>query len=337
MKITVNNVAQNTEKSKNNDATAAADTAAFEHFDAVKRAFEKAYASGADYTEEITALATAIAKSVLNKVIDPQRKTAGEKSTVSNSGVNRYLDDLKRGIYFDSKNLANIRHWSNIPYEIEYTKDGDMTLVEDKAASIAFDTLLDYCLTEGIDLVHAAVVALLEQAADHAASGEGWLDEPFTVKRLSKRVYIRESDSRAYKEIDTTAIQECYRAVRRAIAQSRAVQTDPRNGYTYISIDAYEPEQLEQIFIRSGKYADVGGTDCNGLYTGDYESLRAANSAEEMLASLNLTARELQIIKLRMRGYSVRAIAEYLGVRVGTITNLVKRTRDKAREIGFGI
>lgn len=337
MKFTNKNVSQNTEKSKRNNATAATDTATFERFEGVKRAFEKAYASGADYTEEITALATAIAKSVLNKVIDPQRKTAGEKSTVSNSGVNRYLDELKRGIYFDEQNLSNIRYWSNLPYEIEYTKNGDMLMIEHEGTSAALETLLDYCLTEGIDLVQIAVVALLEQAESHAESGENWLDEPFTVKRLSKRVYIRDTDSKAYKDVETTAIQECYRAVRRAVADSRAVQTDPRNGYTYISIDAYSEEELEQIFIRSGKYADVGGVDCNGLYTGDYESLRAANSAEEMLASLNLTARELQIIKLRMRGYSVRAIAEYLGVRVGTITNLVKRTRDKAREIGFGI
>lgn len=337
MKFTNENVSQNTEKGKRNNATAATDTAALERFNAVKRAFEKAYASGADYTDEITALATAIAKSVLNKVIDPQRKTAGEKTAVSNSGVNKYLDELKRGIYFDERNLSNIRHWSNLPYEIEYTKNGDMLMIEHEGTSAALETLLDYCLTEGIDLVQTAVVALLEQAESHAENGENWLDEPFTVRRLSKRVYIRETDSKAYKDVETTAIQECYRAVRRAVADSRAVQTDPRNGYTYISIDAYSDEELEQIFIRSGKYADVGGVDCNGLYTGDYESLRAANSAEEMLASLNLTARELQIINLRMRGYGARAIGTYLGVSRGSVERSVKNIQSKARENGMNI
>lgn len=334
MKFTNGNVSQNTEKSKRENAT---DNAAFERFNAVKRAFEKAYISGADYTEEITALATAIAKSVLNKVIDPQRKTAGEKTAVSNSGVNKYLDELKRGIYFDEQNLSNVRYWSNMPYAIEYTKDGDMLMIEDKAASVAFDTLLDYCLSEGIDLVQTAIVAILEQAERHSDNGENWLDMPFTVRRLSKRVYIREADSKAYKDVETTAIQECYRAVRRAVADSRAVQTDPRNGYTYISIDAYSDEELEQVFIRSGKYADVGGVDCNGLYTGDYESLRAANGAEEMLAKLNLTARELQIIKLRMRGYGAYAIASYLGVSHGSVERSVKNIQSKARENGMNI
>lgn len=306
-------------------------------FEQVKRNFEKTYASGADYTEEITALATAIAKSVLNKVIDPQRKTAGEKTAVSNSGVNKYLDELKRGIYFDKQNLSNIRYWSNLPYEIEYTKNGDMLMIEHEGTSAALETLLDYCLTEGIDLVQAAVVALLEQAESHAASGENWLDEPFTVKRLSKRVYIRENDSKAYKDVETTAIQECYRAVRRAVADSRAVQTDPRNGYTYISIDAYSDEELEQIFIRSGKYADVGGVDCNGLYTGDYESMKAANGAGALLEKMNLTARELQIIKLRMRGYGDLAIATYLGVSRGSVQRSKNNIRNKVREIGLGI
>ncbi len=305
-------------------------------FGRAKRAFEKAYASGNDYTMELENLATAIAKSVLNKVIDPQRKAATEKSTVSNSGISKALDELKRGIYYDGKNLSNIRHWENADSVTRYNRDGDMITETDSDSSAALDALMDYAITDGYDLVQTAACALLEQAAEHG-SNNGWLDAPYTVERLSKRVYIRETDSRAYRIEETTPIQEVYRTVRRAIANSRAVMTDPRNGYTYISIDAYEPETLEQIFVRSGKYADVGGIDCHGLYTGDMESLKAYSDIDTLLEKLNLTARELQIVKLRLRGYGDLAIASYLGTSRGSIQRSKFKIRDKALENGFSI
>lgn len=306
-------------------------------FELAKRAFEMAYRSGNDYTRELENLATAIAKSVLNKVIDPQRKVAAEKLTISNSGINKALDDIKRGIYYDGKHLANVRHWSNADSVTRYDRNGDMITETDSDASAALDALMDYTITDGYDLVQSAIVALLDMANAHCNCGDNWLDVPFTVNRLSRRVYIRETDSRAYRTEETTPIQEVYRAVRRAITNSRAVITDPRNGYTYISIDAHEPEALEQIFVRSGKYADVGGVDCRGLYTGDIEALKAYNDVDTLLARLNLTAREVQIIKLRMRGYSARSIADYIGISVGSFSRSLSNIQRKARENGFNI
>ena len=54
-------------------------------FEQVKRNYETALASGKDSTQELTALATAVAYSVLNKCIDPQRKTAADRDTVSDN------------------------------------------------------------------------------------------------------------------------------------------------------------------------------------------------------------------------------------------------------------
>ena len=67
-------------------------------FEQVKRNYETALASGKDSTQELTALATAVAYSVLNKCIDPQRKTAADRETVSDNGYNPALVQLKRGI-----------------------------------------------------------------------------------------------------------------------------------------------------------------------------------------------------------------------------------------------
>lgn len=325
MKNTDTNIAHNTEKV---NATP---------FELAKRAFETAYTSGDDYTRELESLAMAIAKSVLNKVLDPQRSTAPKHSAVSNSGINKALDDIKRGIYFDSKNLANVRHWINADYETVYTRDGDAKTVQSKGVNEGLDALMDYAITDGYDLVQVAIMALLELAAQHSINGGNWLDTPFTVSRLSRRVYIRETDSKAYRDVETTPIQECYRAVRRYIADNKSVSYDPKSAYTYISIDAYEPEELEQIFIRAGKYADVGGVDCHGLYTGDVESLRAYNQADALLEKLNLTARELQIIKLRMRGYSTRSISDYIGISHGSLDRSIANIRRKARENGINI
>ena len=60
-------------------------------FEQVKRNYETALASGKDSTQELTDLATAVAYSVLNKCIDPQRKTAADRETVSDNGYNPAL------------------------------------------------------------------------------------------------------------------------------------------------------------------------------------------------------------------------------------------------------
>ena len=69
-------------------AQAKANTTTESAFETVKRNYETALASGKDSTQELTALATAVAYSVLNKCIDPQRKTAADRETVSDNGNN---------------------------------------------------------------------------------------------------------------------------------------------------------------------------------------------------------------------------------------------------------
>lgn len=328
MKITENRIAQNTEKSKPESERYAA-------FNKLKRDFETAYESGKDYSTELMQLSTAIARSILATVADPQRKTANGKSKVSDSGMNKAIDDMRKGLTQDRKNLDSLRYWTNQPYEIAYDKNGNKQTVYTANAVDAIDSLIDYALSDGMDFVQLAAVELLQLAAEHAANGDCWLDMPYSVRRLSKRVYIRETDSKAYRMEDTTPIQEIYRAIRRYVAECRQVSTDPRSKYTYVSIDALEPEELEQIFVRSGKYADIGGMDCNGLYTSDIESFRAYADADKLLETLNLTARELQIIKLRMQGYGTRSIATYIGVSHGSIERSIKNIRNKAMENGL--
>lgn len=251
--------------------------------------------------ESVIALATAVAHSVLNKCIDPQRNTATTLERVSNNGLNPALIQLKRDIARDSNsNLVNV------PF-------GD-----------------------GLDLVNTAVVAILEQLPLCYAD----LEEPYTVRRINKHVVIQDSNSAKYEETETTGIQEVYRAVRRAIADSRAVATDPRSKYCYIEDLATDPETgaTEQIYLRLGKFADLGGyeTDINGNPIGNYTADRqTADDMDSLIAKLNLTDRQAVILKLRLQGYGEKAIASYLGVSKTAVQKHMRAMQEKAKKSGL--
>ena len=330
---------------KNATTQTAADKRDFEQ---VKRDFETALENGGDYSPALLDLSTAIAFSVVRKCIDPQRKTAADRETVSDNGLNPAMVELRRGIAFDRRTLDNTQTAANKATKITYTADGDaVTETADHDAENTLNALIGETLSDGIDLVQAAALALLEQAADHA-DGPGWLDRPYTVRRLSRRVYIRETDSAAYREDTTTPAQEVYRAVRRAVQESRAVQTDPRNGYTYI--EDLTADGLDVIYYRLQKYADLGGYAHNGQdgdtlpgspagygqggghYTADRQTVTDYNVIVE---KLNLTDRQGEVLRLRMQGKGYKAIATYLGVTQRAVAKTVEQVQKKALAIGL--
>lgn len=303
-------------------------------FDAVKRQFEQAHASGNDYAAPLYDLATAVAYSVLNKCLDPQRKTAADRDAVSNNGNNPALLAVKRGITADRRTLDNTRTAADRATRLTFNADGDaVTVTADKDAERGLAALIGETLTDGIDLVQAAAVAILEQAAEHADPADPaapWLDIPYNVRRLSRRVYIRQDDSAAYRDETTTPIQEVYRAVRKAVQDSRATQTDPRNGYSYI--EELTADGLDVIYYRLQKYADLGGYDCNGLYTADRQT---AADYETIVERLELTDRQAVVIRLRMQGKGNKAIATYLGVTPQAVQNTLAKIQRKAAKIGL--
>lgn len=304
-------------------------------FDQLKRNFEKAYseskASGTDCTTELYALAHAIAQAVNNKCIDPQRKTATERENVSNNGFNPALMELRRGMVADMALLENTRHFANESQTTGYNKDGDTVTIVNADAEKALGKLIDMTISDGMDLVQETACALLELGAQYATDGANWLDMEIFVHELSKKVYIQRADSKAYKDRQSTPIQETYRHDRRYIQNSRAMQTDPRNGYLYL--EDTDPDTLETYYIRLGKCADLGGyaSDINGNI--DYKSQYTATQqiADDMallLERLQLTDRQAQIVKLRLAGYGVKAIASYLGVSKQCIQITLKRLQE---------
>ena len=351
-------------------------TNARKDFETVKRDFETAYASGADYGKELIDLATAFAYSVINKVIDPQRKTAAAREEISDNGHNPALVSVKRGIKADLDLLEKTRYSVNAATALVFNIDGDISMeIVDADENRAAAAFCRQSLTDGIDLVQTAAAAILEQYKrvwidiqsspvypyddveipvscfnefidckrdmpnEYCTMLDGtekpyatalYMDMRYKVRRLSKKVYIRETDSAAYSDEYTTAAREVFRAVRAAVAESRAVQIDPRNGYSYI--EDLTADGLDTIYYRLSRYADLGGYDNNGLYTADKETARDYN---DLLTALNLTARQAEIVRLRMQGKGYKAIATYLGVSYQAVQNTLAKVQKKAVAIGL--
>lgn len=316
-------------------------------FEQVKRDFETALASGGDYSKSIMDLSAAIAFSVVRKCLDPQRKTATDRGAVSDSGQNPAMLDLRRGIAADVKLLDNTREAADKATQATLNQDGDpVTVTADKDAKAALNALIGETLSDGIDLIQTAACALLEQAADHAG-GPGWLDRPYTHKRLTKTVYTRMDTPPEYKDVETAPIQEVYREVRRAVQGSRAMQTDPRNGYSYIA--ELTEDGAETIYRRLQKYANLGGYACNGkpsdytpgaptgygtgdgLYTTDEQTAREKAAIVE---ALDLTPRQREVLEYRLRGVPHAEIGKALNVTEQAVYNTVYRLQDKMYTIG---
>ena len=315
-------------------ATAAQENTEKRTFEGLKEAFEEAYTRN-EYTQELLELSTAVAYSVIKKCKDPQRKAATERENVSNSGCNPAVVQIWREIGADVHALDTLRDCADRATAWGYNQDGDAVLETiDGDAAAAVVSLVGERLGEGIDLVQTAAAALLEQAAAYAHTGAGWLDAPVTVRRLARRTYTRLDTPVDWRDHETVPMVEVFAAVRRAVDQSRAVQIDPRNGYSYLEEMSQDGETgaLETIYRRLHKYADMGGRDAHGLQTADTQT---AADVETMLDSLELTPRQQAIIWKRLQGMSLAAIAEDLGVTYQAVQNTMKKIQKKAVTLGY--
>lgn len=280
------------------------------------------------YTQALENLAYAVAYSVLKKCID--------------TSYNETLVSIRYELTRDKHALNNVIHCSEHATKLAYNDNGDLVQVTlDSDCKKALATLTSVTLGDGLDLVNDAIIAILEETEKQLARGEKLdLEKVYTVRRLNKKVWIKSADSvNGWETVETTPIREIYKAVRRSINSSRALATDPRNGYSYIEDLSKDNETGETttIYRRLTKYADLGGyaTDYNNactFYTVDSETVK---DVDDLLTSLNLTKRQAQILELRQRGYGYKAIATYLGVTQRAVAKTVQAIQTKALAIGL--
>lgn len=280
----------------------------------------------------LTDLATAVTYAVLKKCI--------------NASQNPTLIQIRKELARDIQYLFNIDYASSHATETQYNDTGDLiTFISDKDRYNALNTLTGETLGDGIDLVHDAVVCILEETRKTKDRNGGrlpsaFMETAYNIRSLKRKVWIKANDSiNGWETVDTTAIQETYKAVRRAVDQSRAVQTDPRNGYTYLADISTDPDSGtdETIYRRFGKYADIGGavTDINGKETAYTTDTQTAHDTDTIIGSLNLTAKQAKVLQLRQSGYGYKAIATYLGITQRAVAKTVKAIQDRAINIGL--
>lgn len=320
--------------------TAKTTTAETRNFTDLLRQYEKEYnndKTSVAFSNVLDELATAVAYSVIKKCLDPQRK--GRKDgQVSNSGCNTQLDEVKRSIYRDKNTLANIDYSCKQAFTTVCNEDGDrQTKTKDSDYRYAYNKLSQQTLGDGLDLVHVAMVALLDESEKADRTRENFLENTYEVRRLKKKVWIKSADSvNGWETVETSPIREVYKAVRREVANSRSLNIDPSNGYLYLEDLVADEESNEEttIYKRLNKFSDLAGnvTDYNGAVTFETVDSASVDKYENMVDALELTARQAKVLELRMGGYGCVAIGTYLGVKEESVMSVLKTIQKKAIE-----
>lgn len=320
--------------------TAKTTTTETRNFTDLLRQYEKEYnndKTSVAFSNVLDELATAVAYSVIKKCLDPQRK--GRKDgQVSNSGCNTQLDEVKRSIYRDKNTLANIDYSCKQAFTTVYNEDGDRQIkTKDSDYRYAYNKLSRQTLGDGLDLVHVAMVALLDESEKADRTRENFLENTYEVRRLKKKVWIKSADSvNGWETVETSPIREVYKAVRREAANSRSLNIDPSNGYLYLEDLATDEESSEEttIYRRLNKFSDLAGnvTDYNGAVAFETVDSASVDKYENMVDALELTARQAKVLELRMGGYGCVAIGTYLGVKEESVMSVLKTIQKKAIE-----
>lgn len=302
-----------------------------------------------EYSDTLQELSTAIAYSVLRKVIDPQRYNT-QNDNVSNSGFNSQLVSMKNVLYRDIQSIKNVNTIEPLCISHTLNDSGDdVTIITDRALYDGYNKLISHVLSDGMDLVQVASLAILEQCSSELVNDSeiGFIAKPYYITRLKKKIVIKKEDSKnGYETIATTPIQEVYRKVRKYIQDNKSLQIDPKNMYTYIELDNDSNDDENRIYKRLDKYADLGGVSISsgfntventvinhvdsthgGLYTADSATV---DTIEKLIDKLELTDRQAQVLKLRLRGYGLKAIGTYLGVSHQAIAKTLKQVQTKA-------
>ena len=303
------------------------------NFDEILREYEKQAINrnGKNETEFTTALqtlATACTFSVLKKLFD--------------ISANPTIKSLRLGLARDLNHLSNLENASNNSSKLEFNENGMLlSVITDKSLHTAFNEIISENLSDGIDLVQVASLVILDETQKAFANGriKHFMEAPYQVRRLKKKVYIQDINSLGgYETTNTTPIQEIFKAIRREITNSQAVKS-ASNKFVYLNellVDT-ETDTTETVYRRLPKYSGLATetTDINGKVTSITADETSTRELDELIANLNLTDKQATILQLRLNGYGYKAIATYLGISKTSVTSQLLNIRKKATENGL--
>lgn len=290
------------------------------------------------YGQALQDLATACTYAVLKKLCN----VGGEvkHGTKPQSDSARPIRQLRQSLTQDLHNINNIKYAMDNATTTEYNQDGErQTTILDKDLYQALTTLCSQTLGDGIDLVHTAIVAILDETAKADTSQPNWTEQPYDVRRLKRKVYIKKADSvNGWETAETTPIQEVYRAIRRDISSSRSVQTASHK-YTYLDDIITDPTTGAEstAYKRLPKYSGLAYemTDYNGKVIAITADTATAEDIDALVAKMNLSIRQATVLDLRMSGYGKKAIGTYLGIDPANVKRTIHQIQKSAKEIGL--
>ena len=151
-----------------------------------------------------------------------------------------------------------------------------------------------------------------------------WMRTKRTVKDFDKRTAIKLNDSKALKEFSISPLQEGYRAARDFV-QSHVCPDCRRQKAVYI--DDETQETIDGILYKQRIYIEI---PCAQSEIASSETLEQTKTLEKLVESLNLTTIQKQVLKFRLKGYGIRAIATYKGTSFQAVAKTLKQIQVKA-------
>lgn len=291
-----------------------------------------------DYTQALTDLATACTYSVLKKLCNVGGTVT--ETTKNTTDTAKTIRTLRQSIARDTNNIKRIEYATSKATALEHNADGELvTVIKNKDLYNALTQLCSETLSDGIDLINTAIVTILKETDKASDLTTDFLETPYTIRRLKRKVYIKQADSvGGYETTTTTAIQEIYKAIRRDIENNRSIQI-ASNKYTYLESIATDTESDTEttVYRRLPKYSGLAYemTDYNGKITAITADTETVNDTDNIIEKLNLTTKQAKILQLRQSGYGYKAIATYLGVTQRAVAKTVHAIQTKALAIGL--
>lgn len=292
--------------------------------------FERLYMTDTDSPEYATAL-TELAQAVTFSVLKKLRIVSGNIGLTS---------AFSREIMTDINGLECLTECTNNEYDMTFNKNGD---IEYRVNLDMVDGIKRYNtpISDGYDLLQVATIAILDECEKAQKRGPlkiGFFVKPYKIRKLTKKIYIDHDQPQEWTDTDTTPIQECFKAVRREIENSRAVQVN--NKYVYLEDIATDTDSDtdSRIYKRLPKYSTLTTeiTDITDKkITAVVADESALNYTDKIISALQLTKNQAQIVKYRMSGYGFRAIATKCGTSPQAVDNTLQRVQKRAKKIGL--
>lgn len=163
------------------------------------------------------------------------------------------------------------------------------------------------------DLVNTAIVRYYEIIANMDISHGIDIEKTYTITR-QKTVVTRLTETPKEKTVETSILRELHHAVRYAITKER---TPIDSKYTYISIDD-NPEN--PLYLRQPALMDI-------------DTISDTEKITDLLANIQLSPTEKQIVTLKLKGLSNNDIAERLKIKAPTVYKHFQRIREKFHRV----